>query len=174
MQGMIDFAVLIEQADPLQKQTIIDQAQAQDAEFLHKAMKKVVFFEELPYLDEGVLAELVSKVSAKVLAYSLHGMPDDFRKSICKLVGLRELRQLKEEEDRMGKTINAALVLGGQRQILKTARSLESQNKIIFELTSCPRFAQKKRAAAPDAAKKTDAQQAKVAAGKPTDHRKIE
>ena len=144
MQGIIDFAILLEQADQQQRDKILDQAQQEDSEFVYKVMKKVVFFEELVYLDEGIVAEILSKTSSKVLAYGLHGMPDEFRKSILKLIGHRELRLFKDEEEKMGSKVNPALVLGGQKQILKTARTLEAKNVFVFELISCPRFKQKR------------------------------
>lgn len=145
MQGIIDFAILLEQADPSQRAKIIEQAEKQDADFVYKVMKKVVFFEELIYLDDGILAEILSKTSPKVMAFCLHSMETSFREKILKMVGHRELRQIRDEEDKLGKAINAALVLGAQKQVLKTARTLEGQNKFVFELSACPRFNQRKR-----------------------------
>lgn len=145
MQGIIDFAVLLEQADPAQRAKIIEQAENQDSEFLYKVMKKVVFFEELTYLDDGILAEILSKTSAKVLAFCLQGSEPGFRDKILKMVGHRELRQFRDEEERLGGKINPALILGAQKQVLKTGRTLEAQNKFVFELSSCPRFTIKKR-----------------------------
>ena len=145
MQGTIDFAVLIEQADPSQREKIIEQAEEQDTEFIYKVMKKVVFFEELVFLDDGILAEIISKSTAKVLAYALNASSEEFRKKLLTFVGHKELKQFQDEEDKLGKQISPALVLGGQRQILKLARTLEAQNKFVFELTSCPRFKQKRK-----------------------------
>lgn len=145
MQGIIDFAILLEQADPAQRAKIIEQAEQQDSEFLYKVMKKVVFFEELQYLDDGILAEILSKTSAKVLAFCLQEVEPAFKDKILKMVGHRELRQFRDEEERMGGKINPALILGAQKQVLKTARTLEAQNKFVFELTACPRFNIKKR-----------------------------
>lgn len=145
MQGIIDFAILLEQADPAQRAKIIEQAEAQDSEFLYKVMKKVVFFEELVHLDDGILAEILSKTSAKVLAFCLQETEPAFRDKLLKMVGHRELRQFRDEEERMGGKINPALILGAQKQVLKTARTLEAQNKFVFELSSCPRFNVKKR-----------------------------
>lgn len=145
MQGTIDFAVLIEQADPNQREKIIEQAEEQDSEFIYKVMKKVVFFEELVFLDEGILAEILSKTSAKVLAYALNGSSDEFRKKILSFVGHKELKHFQDEEEKLGRALSAPLILGGQRQILKLARTLEAQNKFVFELSSCPRFKQKKK-----------------------------
>lgn len=152
MQGIIDFAVLLEQADPAQRAKILEQAEEQDADFAYKVMKKVVFFEELIFLDEGIFAEILSKTTPKVLAYALHGAEKEYRDRVLKLVGFREMKIFQEEEDKLGKSVNPALVLGGQKQILKTARTLEAQNKFIFELTDCPRF-QKKKTRATSAAK---------------------
>lgn len=150
MQGIIDFAVLIEQAEPTQREKIIAQAEEQDSEFIYKVMKKVVYFEELIYLDDGIIAEILGKTSGKVLAYALHGMEEDFCKKLLSFIGLREQKLFQEEQDKIGKNISPSLVLGGRRQILKTGRMLEAKNTFNFELTSCPRFKQKKRVSEPE------------------------
>lgn len=164
MQGMVEFATLIEQADPQNREKIIKQAESQDEEFLRKAMKRVVFFEELIYLDESILAEILSRTTPKVLAYSLWGQTEEFRTKILKQIGQREVRLFKDEEEKMGDAMTAALSLGGQRQILKVARQLESQQKFQFELSNCPRF-KLKRTVVKDDANSAEVPQA-AAAGK--------
>ena len=146
MQGLVDFATLLEQADPAHRQKIIEQAEQQDKDFLHKAMRKVVFFDELIYIDETIIAEILSKTSPKVLAYALKGMEENFRSTMLKQIGYRELRLFKDEEEKMGAALSPGLILGAQKQILKMARHLESQNKFVFEISSCPRFNKKKTA----------------------------
>jgi len=152
MQGLIDFATLIEQADPPNRLRIMEQAEQQDADFLFKVMRKVVFFDEIIYLDEAVQAEIFAKTTAKVLAFALIGTAPEFREAILKQMGHRERKLFQEEEEKMGPNPPTSLALGAQKQILKTARQLESQNKFVFELTTCPRFKLKrKRGPIPDA-----------------------
>jgi flagellar motor switch protein FliG len=139
-QGLIEFATLIEQADPQSRTRIMEQAEQQDGEFLRKVMKRVVFFDELVYIEETILAEILSKTSSKVLAYALHEMGEDFNTKLLKQVGHRELKQYHDEKEKMGSEISQGLVLGARKQILKNARVLEAQNKFSFELSSCPRF----------------------------------
>lgn len=139
-QGLIEFATLIEQADPQHRAKIMEQAEKQDSEFLRKVMKRVVFFDELVYMEETILAEILSKTSAKVLAYAVHDMPEDFATKLLKQVGHRELKQFQDEKEKMGAEISQGLVLGARKQILKNARVLEAQNKFSFELSECPRF----------------------------------
>ncbi len=145
MQGLIDFAMLIEQADPANRAKIIEQAEQQDSEFVFKVMRKVVFFEELIYLDEAIQAEIFAKTTSKVLAYALIGAPEELRNAVMKQMGHRERKLLKEEEEKMGDHPPSSLALGAQKQILKTARQLEAQMKFTFELTTCPRFKLKKK-----------------------------
>lgn len=168
MQGLIEFATLIEQADPSHREKIIAQAEAQDPDLLYKAMRKVVFFEELTHMEETIVAEVLSKISPKVMAYALKGMPEEFRSFMLKQVGFREKKMFQEEEERMGPTVGQALIVGAQRQILKQARQMEAQNKFNFELTSCPRFGQrKKKAVAATAAKAPAAVESPATAATP-------
>jgi flagellar motor switch protein FliG len=148
MDGITTFACLIEQADPAHRQKIIEQAKEQDSEFLNKVLRRVIYFEEMIYVDESVMAEILSKTSAKVLAHALYGQPKEFREKILSQVGHRELKAMKDEEEKLSGELSKSLVLGAQRQILKIGRLLESQGKFIFELNDCPRFtsASKKKA----------------------------
>lgn len=145
MQGLIEFATLIEQADPSNREKILAQAEVQDPDLLYRAMKKVVYFEELIYLEETIVAEILSKTSPKVLAYALKDMPAEFREFMLKQIGHRDKKLFQEEEEKMGTALSQGLVMGARKQILKQARVMESQNKFTFELASCPRFSQKRK-----------------------------
>lgn len=141
--GIIEFATLLEQADPSNQAAIIKQAKAQDEEFIYHVMKRVVYFEELIYLDEAVLAELLSKVSPKVMAYALQGMPDEFREKMLRNLSLRDRRAFQDEEEKMGSTFPKGFVSGARKQVLKSARKLEAENKFVFEATNSPRLQRK-------------------------------
>jgi flagellar motor switch protein FliG len=148
-QGMIEFATLVEQADPPHREMILKAAEEEDPRFLSAAMRRVVYFEEMIYIDEMILAEILSKVSPKVLAYALRGTSEEFRKLLLKTLGHRELKQTRDEEDQVREDTPEALVLGARRQILKIARMLEAQQKFVFEVLECPRLARKRKKAAP-------------------------
>lgn len=145
MQGMREFATLLEQSDPRSRDMIIESAEKEDARFLEQAMRKVVYFEELIYIEETILAEILSKVTPKVLAYALQGLSAEFETTLLKQLGFREKKLFQDERSNMTGTMSEAFVLGARKQILKMARTLESQNKFIFELADCPRFKVKKK-----------------------------
>ncbi len=147
-QGVREFAILIEQSDPKSREAILESAEQEDARFVSQALRKVVFFEELIYVDEMILAELLAKVSAKVLAFALSGMPKEFTEVILKQIGFRELRKLQEEQTQMSPPPAESFILGARKEILKIARSLEAQNVFIFEVKSCPRFKIRKKTSA--------------------------
>jgi flagellar motor switch protein FliG len=137
--GLIEFACILEQANPKVRDKIIAEVGSLDPSFLRAALKKVVFFEEIIYLDDSILAELLSHVSSKVLAFSLSGMRPEFTKTILDSLDFRKMRLVQEEQEKMGKP-STSLVFGSQIQVLKIARELEEKNKFIFELVDCPRF----------------------------------
>lgn len=142
--GLIEFATLIEQADGNNRSRIIEQAKFQDEEFIFHVMKRVVYFEELSYLDEAILAELLSKVSPKVLAFALAGMPDDFRTKMLRNLGIRDRRSFEDESERMGEGAHKGFITGAQKQILRIARKLEAENKFVFEVLNSPRLSRKR------------------------------
>lgn len=142
-KGLIELAILIEQADPHHRETIIKQAEEEDPFFLADVMRKVVYFDELIYLDEGVLSEILSKISPKQLAFALKGMSEDFRKIIFKHLGHVIYKQVLEEEQTLNKNLADSFVLGARKQILKIARQLEAENKFVLETHGSPRLTKK-------------------------------
>lgn len=142
--GLIEFATLIEQADANQRDRIIEQAKAQDEEFVFNVMKRVVYFEELAYLDEAILAELLSKVSPKVLAFALAEMPEDFKQKMLRNLGIRDRRTYEDESERLTEGFHKGFMIGAQKAVLKAARRLEAENKFVFEVLNSPRLKRKK------------------------------
>ncbi len=147
MQGMREFATLIEQSDPRSREMIIESATQEDERFIEQVLRKVVYFEELHLMEETILAEILSKVTPKVLCFALQGMEKPFCDALTKQLGHRERKILQEEQANMTHALSDSFVLGARKQILKMARSLESQNKFSFELADCPRFKTKKKTA---------------------------
>jgi len=137
--GLIEFACILEQASPKVRDKIITEVGSLDPSFLRAALKKVVYFEEIIYLDESILAELLSHISPKMLAYSISEMSPEFSKVILESLDFRKMRQVQEEQEKMGSP-SKGLVFGSQIQILKIARELEEKDKFVFELVDCPRF----------------------------------
>lgn len=144
--GLVEFATLIEQAEPSHAEKMLEAATEQDSEFVYHAMKKVVYFEELTYVDETILAEILSNTSAKLIAHALKDMDEEFRKHLLRHLSYRGMKEVMDEEDKMGE-VTKPFVLGARRHILKTGRDLESQNKFIFETIDCPRLTHKKKKA---------------------------
>lgn len=143
--GLIDFACILEQASPKIREKIISEVGKIDPAFLREALRKVVFFEELIYLDESVLAELLSHLAPKVLAYAISKSDKAFVDKITSTLSLKHRRLLQDELDSFSRKPAGSLVLGAQLQILKIARELENKNKFVFELSDCPRFKTKEK-----------------------------
>lgn len=137
--GLIEFACILEQASPKVREKIIAEVGGIDPRFLRTALKKVVYFEEIIYLEETTLAEILSHVSSKILAFSLTGMDEAFCKKILGHLDFRKMRQVQDEQEKSGQ-VSPNMAFGAQIQILKMARELEAKEKFVFELIDCPRF----------------------------------
>jgi flagellar motor switch protein FliG len=147
MDGLIEFATLLEQASPSRRQKIMSETVQTDPEFLRSALRKVVYFEELIFIDEGILAEILSKTSSRLLAYAIKKSTPEFKQHMLKHLSYIGMKQTIDEEDQIRENVSDEFVLGAQRQILKIARMLEKQSRFVFELADCPRFQGKKKAA---------------------------
>jgi flagellar motor switch protein FliG len=146
LYGLIEFATIVEQAGPKQRKKIIDQVRKIDPEFLEEAMRKVVFFDELVFLDEGVLSEILSKTSPRVLAYAIKKLAPELKKQFLQHLSYVGMKQTLDEEEQIVRATDE-FIHGAQKQILKIGRELEAQNRFVFELSECPRFNQKKKSA---------------------------
>lgn len=143
LAGTIEFASLIEQASQKNRERIIAEINELDPGFMRSVMKRVVFFEELVYLDEGIVAEILGRVSPKLLAFALAGMPEDFQKKILNHLSYRSMKETLDEQDKLSKKPSEQLIHGARSQVLRIARELEAKNKFVFELADCPRFKEK-------------------------------
>lgn len=143
--GLVEFAKILEQAPPRLRQRIISDVGKSDPVFMRDALKKVVYFEELVYLDETITSEILSHVNERVLAYAFTGMDQDFTDKISSLLGYGKQRKLKDEQESLTRRPSENMILGARMQILKIARDLEMKNKFVFELSDCPRFKIKHR-----------------------------
>lgn len=140
LKGMNRFAQLLECASPKTRDGFLKQASLDDQSFINDVMKKVVFFEELLYLGDDVVAEILANTPAKILAYALSDMPESFRKQIEKLLGFRDLRKVQDEMERLEMGKSTRFTYGAKKQIIKIARRLEAQDKFVMELENCPRL----------------------------------
>jgi flagellar motor switch protein FliG len=133
-QGITQFASLLEQADPPHRRKILSQLESEDPPFLAQVLKRVVFFEELIWIDSTILAEIFSKASPRLIITALENLPSEFREKIYKLLPYPLLKQVREGENKM-LTVTTAESGEARKQILKFARELEAQNKFTFELS---------------------------------------
>lgn len=144
MRGLIDFAILIEQASPKIRDRIISDTERDDKVFLSKVLRRVVYFEEMVYVDPNIISEIISRTTPRVVAYATFGMPPHEVNFFTRLMGIREFHEFKDELERMPNGVPRDFVLGAQRSLLKLARDLEAQNKFTFECPGCPRNMKKK------------------------------
>jgi len=143
-QGLVEFAVILEQAAPKVREKIISEVGSLDPSFLRAALRKVVYFEEIVFLEESTVAEILSHISPKILAFALFGMDEDFCKKILGNLAFRTMRQVQDEQEK-NTNPSSGMVSGARIQILRTARELEAKEKFVFELLDCPRFKTKSK-----------------------------
>ena len=131
--GVLQFARLVEQASPKRRKVLLSIIEKDDPEFYTSVMKKVVAFDQLDHMDESTLEQIIMKTSPKTLAFALNDMPENFRSQLLGYFDRKERRMFKDEEDQLPRLLNG-LSLGARKKILKIARKLEAEDKIVFEV----------------------------------------
>jgi flagellar motor switch protein FliG len=134
LDGVTNFAALLEAASPETRTKIIEKMKIQEPDLLRSALAKVLAFEDIIYFDKPVLAEVLSVLPPKLLAFALNGVAENVRTELLSQISFKEKRQIKDEEERYPKGVPKGLVAGAQRRIIKTVRQLESAGKIIVEV----------------------------------------
>jgi flagellar motor switch protein FliG len=138
--GMKELATFLEQTSAVRREEILTQLEYEDPEFFREIMRRVVFFEELIYLESGILMQILNGVSRRVLAQALADTPKEFRDAILGYLPFAAVREIQDEEERGG-PLAKGTILAAQRRVLKCARDIEEENGVPLEVLDCPRLA---------------------------------
>ena len=142
--GLLDFVSMLEQASESVRNNILAQVEKGDPEFFEQVRKKMIHFEDLAYLDELVLTEVLSAIPPKVLAFSLYGLSDEIKERFLKQLGFRESKMVEEEADKIDRNKAASIRKGAQKKVLQIVRELERKGKLAIDSSDIQRPENKK------------------------------
>ncbi|MFQ5509024.1 MAG: flagellar motor switch protein FliG [Leptospirillia bacterium] len=106
----------------------IDQINTDLAENIRKRM---FLFEDLTKMDEKAVQEILKEISKEVLTVALKGTEDEIREKFFKNMSERAAAILKEDMEDRG-PVRVSEVEAAQAEILKVAKQLESQGRIVL------------------------------------------
>ncbi len=131
--GGIDTAVsILNHLDRKYENEIIEYIEEKDKELIEKIKAKLYTFEELENLDFEELRILLSKIDAKTIAFSLLGMPEDFKKLFLNSLSQNKASDVLFEFDLLS-NVPLRKIQEARNYIVHIAKTLDEEGVIIIK-----------------------------------------
>lgn len=133
--GFKGAADLLNQLEPNTSKGILENIEKDDSK-MALAIRNLMFtFEDLIGVPETGIRELLSQLDKKTLALALRGASEELKNLIFKSMSSRAVDMLKEDMEVLG-PVRSKDVNQAQREIVETARRLESEGKLVLSAES--------------------------------------
>lgn len=129
--GLKGAADLLNQIDPNTSKGILESIESEDPKMALGIRNLMFTFEDLLGVPEAGIRELLGQLDKKVLALALRGASEELKNLIFKSMSSRAVEMLKEDMEVLG-AVRTKDVNQAQREIVETARKLESEGKLVL------------------------------------------
>jgi flagellar motor switch protein FliG len=129
--GFKGAADMLNQLEPNTSKGILENIEKEDPK-MALAIRNLMFtFEDLLGVPEAGIRELLGQLDKKTLALALRGASEELKNLIFKSMSSRAVDMLKEDMEVLG-PVRSKDVNQAQREIVETARRLESEGKMVL------------------------------------------
>lgn len=130
--GGIDVAAeILNQVDRNTEKAILEKIEEEEEELADNIRQSMFIFEDLVALDDRSIRALLKEISNDELLLALKTASDTLKEKIFSNLSQRAAEMLKEDMEVMG-PVKVKEVEQAQRSIIKTARRLEEEGKIVL------------------------------------------
>lgn len=129
--GLKGAADLLNQIDPNISKAILEAIESEDPKMALGIRNLMFTFEDLLGVPEAGIRELLGQLDKKTLALALRGASEELKNLIFKSMSSRAVEMLKEDMEVLG-AVRTKDVNQAQREIVETARKLESEGKLVL------------------------------------------
>ena len=131
MGGVEVAAEILNQVDRSIEKTILEKIEEDHEELADEIRQSMFIFEDLIHLDDRSIRALLKEISNDELLLALKTASDALKEKIFGNLSKRAAEMLKEDMEVMG-PVKVKEVEQAQRSIIKTARRLEEEGKIVL------------------------------------------
>ena len=131
MGGVEVAAEILNQVDRSVEKTILEKIEEEHEELADEIRQSMFIFEDLIHLDDRSIRALLKEISNDELILALKTASDALKEKIFGNLSKRAAEMLKEDMEVMG-PVKVKEVEQAQRSIIKTARRLEEEGKIVL------------------------------------------
>ena len=129
--GFKGAADMLNQLEPNTSKGILESIEKDDPKMALGIRNLMFTFEDLLGVPEAGIRELLGQLDKKTLALALRGASEELRNLIFKSMSSRAVDMLKEDMEVLG-PVRSKDVNQAQREIVETARRLESDGKMVL------------------------------------------
>ena len=131
MGGIEVAAEILNQIDRKTEKAILEKIEEEEEELADNIRQSMFIFEDLVTLDDRSIRALLKEISNDELILALKTASDTLKEKIFSNLSQRAAEMLKEDMEVMG-PVRVKEVEQAQRSIIKTARRLEEEGKIVL------------------------------------------
>lgn len=129
--GVEPIADMLNLMDKNSEKNVMARVEEKDPELAEEIRKLMFVFEDLVFVDDKGIQELLKVVDSKKLVMALKTSPEEVKAKLFKNMSSRASGLLKEDLDAMGPT-KLSDVEKSQQEIVQIAKDLEAQGKAII------------------------------------------
>jgi flagellar motor switch protein FliG len=137
LDGLETVANIISYLDTKTEQEIMSDLTANNKALGEKIQDKIFPFQRLAEMDKKSLQTLMKEVKNEDLVLALKGVEDHVKMIFMQNMSTKSAEILKDEMDTKG-PVKLALVLDAQKRIIRTAKQLNDEEKIILSSKNDP------------------------------------
>ncbi len=134
MGGTRSVAEILNAVDKNTQDALLSELSQDSTEMANDIHSKMFLFEDCAKLDNKNLREILSEINNETLTLALHGATEELRQRIFRNMPESAAELLKKELNILG-SIPLIDVEAAQQKIVKTARRLEQEKRVILQTT---------------------------------------
>ncbi|MBI2712121.1 MAG: flagellar motor switch protein FliG [Bdellovibrio sp.] len=128
--GIQPIAEMLNVMDKSSEQNIMARVEEKDPQLAEEIRKLMFVFEDIVYIDDRGMQQLLKEVPNDKLVIALKTAPEEIRDKIFRNISKRAGELLKEDLEAMG-PVRLSDVESAQQEIINVAKKLEAEGKII-------------------------------------------
>jgi flagellar motor switch protein FliG len=129
--GVEKLANILNEVDGATEEALMACIENEDSDLADMIRQKMFIFEDLLSLDDRHFRDLLQNIDNQVLARALRTSSEEMKKKILGNLSQRASEMLQEDIEVMG-PVKLSEVEEAQQEILRTAKRLESEGRIVL------------------------------------------
>ena len=129
--GVVAIAEVFNRMDRSVGSAILEKMEEVDPTIAGLIKDRMFVFDDIVFLDERAIQEILKRTDNKTLTVALKGVDDDLKEKFFKNMSKRAVEMIKEEMEFMG-PVRVREVEGAQHKLVEIVRKLEEEGTVVL------------------------------------------